>query len=191
MQNRSLRSGRGHRARWFQVGGIAGGDRVPPLDQWRGLLRLAHVEAGQKVNHILHFLVRRQIHTLLVRSRTVSRVLAGVTGTRHGHLENLGRRFGLVVDAAGASRRRAGDGEASAASGAGRSLFGELGGEFGNGLGQAARGLAAVALVEVGRDGVISAVPLKLDLNGGKGLFPDDTHHPYYITARLNKPQSI
>lgn len=116
-------------------------------------------------------------------------MLAGVTGTRHGHLENLGWRFGLFVDDACASRGRAGDGEASTTSRAGRSPFGELRSELRNGLGQAARGLAAVARVEVGRDGVIRAVPLKLDLNGGKGLFPEDTRDPYYITADLYKLQ--
>lgn len=114
-------------------------------------------------------------------------MLAGVTGTRHGHLEDLGWRFGLIVNAACASRGRAGDGEAPATSGAGRSLFGELRGEFGNGLGQATGGLAAVARVEVSRDGVIRAVPLKLDLNGGKGLFPEDTPDPYYITLHYRR----
>lgn len=111
-------------------------------------------------------------------------MLARVSGTRHGHLENLGRRFGFIIDAACASRGCVGDGEASATSGAGRSLFGELGGEFRYGLWQAAGGLVAVARVEVGRDGVIRAVPLKLDLNGGKSLFPEDTQDPYYITLQ-------
>lgn len=108
---------------------------------------------------------------------------AGVNDTGHGHLENLEWHLGLFVDAACASRRCAGDGEASTTSGARRSPFGKLGGKLRNGLGQAAGGLAAVARVEVGRDGVIRAVPLKLDLNGGKGLFPKDTQDPEYITA--------
>lgn len=101
---------------WRSTGGlqlsrVCRRHRVPPLDQGRSLLGFSHVESWEKVDDILHLLVSRQVHPLVLKHWAIGQLalLGRVRGAgQAAHLQDalqppitVAQTLGLILRATG------------------------------------------------------------------------------------------